>query len=430
MLRIVARLAAKIGSLLTQYEKMILAILAVVIVISGTIWFRQFAGSRGSSPTIGGTYVDGVVGGQEEIQTIASKLTKSGLFTVDAQGNLQNQLITRWEANSEKTIYSFQIAPEVNGEEILKGLNDNLDLIGPARLNLLEGKTLTIELDKPNVSLPLLLAQPLFDYGPYKVGKMTEKTTVFTRNTRAGAQSAYINKIIVHTFPDEGSLKKAFAKKNIDGGTLSAIDEVPDGYEKISFKLPRYYLLVLNINRAPFRDLAARQQLFNQSLTKPFTLTVPNAEPYRGFAAKLSAEWQKHNVPATVEYKDQEEITNKIGPSRDFQAILVGVEYGAELDPYYVWHSSQIRPPANNVSGIKDQRVDDLIAQIRGELNPSRRREMINSLHILLKDLGVALVLKQEESSFLLKKTINYKEPWLPLAPRDRWQSISQWSIK
>jgi hypothetical protein len=430
MLRIVARVANKVSSLVAQYEKILLAVLSVVIVISGTFWFRQFSGSQGSSPTIGGTYVDGIVGGEREVQTIASKLTKSGLFTIDAQGNLQNQLITKWEVNPEKTLYSFQIAPEVDGEEILQSLNENLDLIGPSQLNLLEGNTLTVELVTPNSNLPLLLAQPLFDYGPYKVGKMTEKTTVFTRNTRAKAQSAYINKIIVHTFPDEAALKKAFEKKNIDGGTLSAIDEVPDGYEKKSFQLPRYYVLVLNINRAPFRELAPRQQLFSQSLTKPFTLTVPDVEPYKSIATKLSAEWQAANVPATVEYKDQEEIISKISPSRDFQAMLVGVEYGAELDPYYVWHSSQLRPPANNISGVKDQQVDTLIAQIQGELSPAKRREMINSLHILLKDLGVALVLEQEEESFLLKDSINYKEPWLPLALRDRWQSISQWSVK
>lgn len=86
MLRIVARVANKVSSLVAQYEKILLAVLSVVIVISGTFWFRQFAGSQGSSPTIGGTYVDGIVGGEREVQTIASKLTKSGLFAIDAQG--------------------------------------------------------------------------------------------------------------------------------------------------------------------------------------------------------------------------------------------------------------------------------------------------------------------------------------------------------
>lgn len=430
MLRIVARAASKVSSLVAQYEKLLLAALSIVIVISGTFWFRQFSGSQGSSPTVGGTYVDGIVGGEKEVQTIASKLTKSGLFSFDTEGNLKNQLITKWEVNPEKTLYSFQIDPEVNADEILQSLNENLDLIGPSQINLLEGNTLTVELVTPNSNLPLLLAQPLFDYGPYKVGKMTDKTTVFTRNTRAKAVPAYINKIIVHTFDDEKSLEKAFEKKNIDGGTLANTEFVPTGYEQKSFLLPRYYALVLNINRAPFRDLTSRQQLFAQSLTKPFTLTVPDAEPYKTIASKLAGEWQSNNVPGTIEYKPQEEITSKIGPSRDFQAILAGIEYGAELDPYYVWHSSQLRPPANNISGVKDQQVDTLIAQIQGELNPVKRKEMINSLHILLKDLGIAVILDQEEESFLLRNSIRYKEPWIPLAQRDRWQSVGQWSVK
>src|SRR5438132_1501595 len=79
--------------LLGLYEKVILAMLAVVIVISGTFWFRQFAAGHGATPGAGGSYVEGIVGDEQDVRQLSLRLTKAGLFGFDTTGKLENVLV-------------------------------------------------------------------------------------------------------------------------------------------------------------------------------------------------------------------------------------------------------------------------------------------------------------------------------------------------
>lgn len=418
----------RLAVLINHHEKILLALLSVVIVISGTIWYQQASRSHNGLPSAGGTYVEGITGGEAEAELIASKITKAGLFTFDQQGNLQNLLVDNWTVNADKTEYHFHLLPDVSSSEITGALGQNIDIFGQA-IVAADGQDLSIKLAQANADVPLLLTQPLFDYGPYKLSKLSSETTVLTRNTRAHAVSAYLNKIVIQNYGSVDELKTALAKDRVDGATLPDSTFSNSNYASVALNLPEYYVLMFNINRAPFRDQSYRAQVIqnNSAAQKPFTLTVENQEPYLTLANTLMAAWQKAGIPVTLSVQSQADIQNKIAPSRDFQAILTGVNYGYEYDPYYIWSSTQIRPPGNNLSGVKNDQVDSLITQIQAATNIATRQGLITTLHQTLQDQSVAVVLQQQTSTVLVSNNVGFVAPKSMIAPEDKWNAVAWW---
>lgn len=421
----------RLGRLIAEHEKVLLALLSVVIVLSGSVWFRQYAASHSSDPAAGGSYVEGIVGDINTAQLLAAKVTRTGLFTISSSGELRNQLVDNWTANPEKTEYTFRLKEGIDTDGVVNDLNENVQLLGQATIESSEASQLKISLSQPNPSLPLLLTQPIFAYGPYKVSKTTDKTTVLTRSTAPNAAPAYLNKIIIHTFGTQAEVDKALAQGKIDGTMLVDGTDPAAKTSRQTLNLPRYYVVVFNSNKSPFRDLATRQKLLqSQSAAASFALTVPNEEPYLGLAQTLVNEWTALGAKVTLDPQPLSDVTRKIGPSRDFQAILTGVDYGGDLDPYYLWHSTQIRPPGNNIAGVQSPVIDALIDQIQATLNVTERQKLIGQLHETLPTAGVARILKQETASIALSDQVRYQLPWLPLSSRDYWLAIPQWSVK
>ncbi len=420
----------KFGSFIGQHEKVILALLAVVIVISGTFWFRQYSGSNGSDPSSGGSYVEGVVGDANAVHQIATRLTKTGLFSYDQDGRLVSQLINGWQVDSTQSQFTFDLKPEIDENEIVSVLDENQSLIGPAEISA-DSHKLSVNLANPNPNLPIILAEPLFNYGPYKLGKATQKTTIFTRNPRSGSVKPYLNKIIVQTYANNNLLQQALAKSKVDGAVGSSLT-VAKGYSVESIELPRYYAVLFNLNKSPFRDSGLRKSLIEGSPASPspFTLTVADQEPYKSLATQQVERWQSLGAKVTLEVKPIEEIQEKIEPTRNFQALLTGVDYSNELDPYYLWHSSQVRPPDNNLTGEKSLTVDKILDSVRATTDMGQRKKLIGDLHAQLTSESVALFIQQQADAFILSNQFSYQPPVLPVTLADRYQSIAQWYLK
>ncbi len=421
-------LGRRVGKFLSDYEKVLLAVLSVIIVISGTVWYKSFSKTQNGQPSVGGTYIEGVVGGKDEAQAIAAKITKAGLFTIDQNGDLQNLLITSYTANADKSVYDFNLLPDIDGNEIKNALNDNSDFFSNAVVTL-AGTDLKMTLAQPNPDIPLLLTEPIFDYGPYTLSKLSDTTTILTRNTRAHAANAYLNKIVIMTYKNEDDLKQAIKRGKVDGATLNDSSFTASGFTSQTISFPEYYVLMFNQNVLPFKDSAYRHKVIanDNTANKPFTLTVANQEPYLTLANNLVATWKAAGIPVTLDARDVNEIQQSIAPSRNFQAILTGVNYGGEYDPYYIWSSTQIRPPGNNLTGVKDDQIDANITQIQQTANILQRQSLILSLHQLLGSQNVAEVLSQQKTNILVSDNFSFVAPQTAMTPLDKWLSVGLW---
>ncbi len=379
----------------------------------------------------GGTYVEGIVGGSEDLTLAAAKLTKSGLFKISPEGMVENHLIDGWQVNAEKTEYRFDLRRGLDTSEVTTALEENGDLIGPSTVTDEGDGVILLAIATPNPNLPLLLTQPLFDFGPYKLSKMSTTTAIFTRNSSEFALASYLNKIVIHAFADEAALSEALQKGKVDGAALTNKQPI-DGYNLFTYQLPRYYAVMLNINKSPFRELGYRQKVLNGEAVTPtdVVLTAPAEAEYQSYIDQVVDSWISSGLRVTVDRRPTEEISTTIAPTRDFQALLTGVSYWPELDPYYLWHSTQLRPPGNNLPGVKDDVIDSLIAEIEAESSLAVRYQKIDQVHARLAELGVAKILEQVTKTVHIIRNIVPAEPWLPLGERDRWQAIDQWHLK
>jgi len=420
-----------LGKFVSTYENILLAGLSVVIIISGTIWYRQYSSAQTDGPTSGGSYVEGIVGSQQELNSIATKLTKAGLFSLNEQGELENLLVNNWQRNDEATEFTFELKDGIDAEEIVSQLEIQSDILGAAVIGL-EGGAVAVKLSETNPSLPLILTQPMFNYGPYKLSKSSNGTSIFTRNTRENAAAAYINKIIIHNYDSEAQLSEALERRRLDGAVASSLLETPDHYEFHPLGLNRYFAVVFNINRAPLRDGATRQAIINEGSLSglSMTLTVPDQEPQRSLAEEIAARWRSLGADITVDLKTKDEILLDIGPSRNFQALVVGLDYGVELDPFYIWHSSQLRPPGNNLSGIKSSRIDETLMAIRSTLNLKERREQVKLLHELVHSEGAGIILRQETVDYFVSDNVRFIAPFSAVTATDRFHTASRWSVR
>lgn len=413
------------------YEKVILAFLAVVIVVSGTFWYRQFAGDHVGRPNVGGSYVEGIVGDEQEVRQIALRLTKIGFFRFNTDGQLENVLVENWQANPEKTEYIFTLKNDIDRNEILTDLQNNIDLLGSASVEVNSEGQVVIGLAEANPNLPLLLTQPLFEYGPYKVSKATEATTIFSRNPRDGAVLPYVNKVIIHSYPTPDDLQQALSKKKLDGAKAEGVT-APAGYATHDFALSRYFAVVFNLNKSPFREVPLRQALIDGAAVPatPFTLTVADQEPNKTLATDIVRQWTARGAQVTLEVKPTAEIQDKIGPGRMFQALFIGIDYGAELDPTYLWSSTQIRPPGNNLSGVRSATIDNQITAITASVNVRERLAGIEALHAQIQKEYVAVFVRQEKLRLIVQDTIAPAAPWLARTSADRFRSIADWYVK
>lgn len=423
-------LAGRFNLLLSQYEKVVLALLSVVIALSGTVWFRRLSASQ-NNPASGGSYVEGAVSSQVDVGQIAARLTRTGLFGFSDSGELTNQLVSAWQNNSDYTEFRFILNPAIDEQEIVDDFNRNENLLGPIEATA-ETNSVVVKTASPNPNLPILLAEPLFNYGPYKLSKKTDETVIFTRSTREGAVSAYLNKIVIHLYKDEAGLNSALRKNKLDGVAEADLTDLPGSYSRRNVPLSQYYAVLFNFNKSPFRDPSVGKAVGEGKISakEPFVLTVPDKEPQKTLADQLLRQWREAGASVTSELKSIEEIKTKIGPSRNFQAMLTGLDYGIELDPYYLWHSSQIRPPGNNLTGVKAETIDQLVTQVRQTNNLAKRVELINSLHSQLNQAGAAMILQRQSYTFIVSDAVRFAVPWLSASVYDRFQDISRWSVK
>jgi ABC-type transport system substrate-binding protein len=73
---------------------------------------------------------------------------------------------------------------------------------------------------------------------------------------------------------------------------------------------------------------------------------------------------------------------------RQFDAYTGGWALPWESDPYYAWHSSEAdKPMSTNITGFRDERVDELVLALRYEFDRERRIEMFREIHRRINEI-------------------------------------------
>jgi len=127
------------------------------------------------------------------------------------------------------------------------------------------------------------------------------------------------------------------------------------------------------------------------SLMAPFTILTPPADydPARAISGILIQEWLKAlGMPASARPMEFSSLLQAVKQQHNFDAFVLG--YGRlSLDPDYLrsfFHSSNDKERGWNMSGYHNDAFDALADKSQREMDPARRRQMINEMQQMIME--------------------------------------------
>lgn len=125
------------------------------------------------------------------------------------------------------------------------------------------------------------------------------------------------------------------------------------------------------------------------------TLVTPNTPAFTTAAGLIQTAWTNLGVKVTVIPAETNELISTYVRPRNFDALLFSEKSNADADPFAFWHSSQVKDPGLNVSGLTVPQVDKLITDARTSTDETTRKALYEQLTELLSTQHAALYLNQ-----------------------------------
>lgn len=124
-------------------------------------------------------------------------------------------------------------------------------------------------------------------------------------------------------------------------------------------------------------------------------LVTPNTPAFTTAANLIRTAWTNLGAKVTVTQAETGQLISDYVRPRNFDALLFSEKSNADADPFAFWHSSQVKDPGLNVSGLTVPQVDKLITDARTSTDETTREALYEQLTELLNTQHAALYLNQ-----------------------------------
>ena len=300
----------------------VVALIALMVVVSGAAVAVDRAETRSATPGFGGTYVEGVTSSAQFLNPVLAatpvdedvvRLVFSGLSRYRADGSIQGDHAESFSTSEDGKVWTFQMrdgATWHDGKPVVAddvvytvALLQDRAYVGPysdafrgVKVEAVDDRIVRFTLPDAygpfaaSTTVPLLPSHLLsrVDYdelprvafnqrpigtGPFRVVEVDQRQTVLARNdsfyrTRPDRTRPYLDRLILRSYPDTSQALTALARGEIDGvGGLSTGDaERARGLKNVtlySFGTNDFTALFLNVrpDKVTFRDRTVRQAM-------------------------------------------------------------------------------------------------------------------------------------------------------------------------
>ena len=164
--------------------------------------------------------------------------------------------------------------------------------------------------------------------------------------------------------------------------------------------------------------------------TLSFTLKTSNSELFDKTATRIAAIWRELGVEIQVEQYEQAGLVQSVIRSRDFQAVLFGLDTNRTEDLYPFWHSSQKDDPGLNIAQYTNIAVDRLLEKTRNSKDPAERAQLQNEVSNAINQETPAIFLFAPTIAYVIDKTITTTPMSTLGKPSDRFMNVSNWYAK
>lgn len=417
----------QIGRVLTRNDKIVLGVCFAGLLIG--IAGLQKNNSAQFSPAPGGSIKLGIVAeNQARIDADLETLTRASLLRFNDQGNIEGSLAKKWEIKDDGKTYSFEIRDGYSAKDAANVLKDQASGLAHVEINAPDDKNLELKLKQPFAPILADLTKPLFPVGFYEVTKKNSASiNLKKRPTPLG--EAYIDNITVDLFTSQKSLEDALNQQRIDGAL--AMGDFPANYQKFFLELPRHQVAFLNLTKPIFADKKTRQDLNTQAGLQglSFTLTTVESGSLMQAGQKFVDNIKNRGGEASLKIVSQQELEDEIIPKRDFDALLITVDFGRDPDSYSFWHSSQIEK-GQNLSSFIHKRADRILEDARLTTDETKRKGLYDELDKILKDEVPAVFINQEKIQYNISTRVRGVQMSKGSTPADRFQNVKDWHVR
>lgn len=116
------------------------------------------------------------------------------------------------------------------------------------------------------------------------------------------------------------------------------------------------------------RDVSGAARRPGQTLAFELLATAGNPQRLR-LAEALAAQWKQIGAQVRITALPWEELVDQRVTPRQFDAVILGLDFETSWDQFPFWHSSQVEGGLN-FCGIADRQIDLLLESLRDEFDP------------------------------------------------------------
>lgn len=157
-----------------------------------------------------------------------------------------------------------------------------------------------------------------------------------------------------------------------------------------------------------------------------FTLSTAQTPELTRTAEILERNFENIGVEVTLKTYSTEALLGEVIRPRTYDALLFGYVVGRDNDLFGYWHSSQRNDPGLNMALYSNERVDELLVEMRGE--PTEETYRLFNEEVA-EDLP-ALFLYRPDLPYVLPKSVSGVSTHDVVAPHERFIDIHEWYIQ
>jgi peptide/nickel transport system substrate-binding protein len=159
-------------------------------------------------------------------------------------------------------------------------------------------------------------------------------------------------------------------------------------------------------------------------------LVTQSGGAYEGVARRLAEQWGRIGVSVQVSAVDATALQQSYIRPRNYDALLYGINVGADPDVYPYWHSSQASDPGLNLSAYKSAPADAALEAGRTLQDPATRAAKYRSFLQAWMNDTPAIMLYSPTYAYGVSNEVHGVQIKRLIAPSDRFSDIQHWAVR
>lgn len=159
------------------------------------------------------------------------------------------------------------------------------------------------------------------------------------------------------------------------------------------------------------------------------TIQTANVPLFIESANYIARTWRDLGIPTQIDQYEQSDLLQGVIRTRDFQALMFGIDMSRSVDLYPFWHSSQREDPGLNIAQYANIEVDALLDQARTTQDSAERAEAMREIIEIIDTETPALFLFVPSMTYVVRPEITVAPLTGISRPQERFMNISDWYL-